>query len=557
MNKIFTLLLLLLLLPLASALENPKEISKASLEFSTAGTIKATGNVNYVNLHLFAFPKSDYMSAVTGTSTEPTAQFKEELGRQHYLFSWKSGKTEKEGDYLVQKPISETMDYSLVSDIDSRFVLQKVSQKQAFPYTNLDSSLKEYTQATEKIDKNNPEIIKIANNLAEGETDAYKVAFKFARYVNKIMTYDENYISGTQKASIVLKEKKGVCDEYSVLFMALCRAVGLPIRYISGAAYDNIKNEFIPHAWVEVWFPDNGWVSFDATYNEYGWIDPTHIRMQETADSQVSAVRYIWEGGKVSGDQPDIKVSMTSPEKNLPIYLTSEIWAEESKVGFNSYNIIWMKLENQNDFYIVPEAALIKSPEVVSDNQQYVLLEPHSSALIHWIVKLPANLDERYTYTYDIESSVLFGEPKKISFVADSSSNIILTQADLDEKIGTEVEVKETPKPDLGVNTWHSGRAYSGKPYRIKVTAVNYGTSAIPELKMCIEIDCKTIYIGIADEVVQEFDVVLNEVGDNSIDLTFSGQGINDISQTVRVYVKKQTILDVILDWLESLFGGA
>jgi len=67
-------------------------------------------------------------------------------------------------------------------------------------------------------------------------------------------------------------------DNYTVL--ALLRAVGIPGRFISGIAYTESKEfpkNWGAHGWAEVYFPGTGWVPFDVTYGEYGYVDPTHI----------------------------------------------------------------------------------------------------------------------------------------------------------------------------------------------------------------------------------------------------------------------------------------
>ena len=53
--------------------------------------------------------------------------------------------------------------------------------------------------------------------------------------------------------------------------IALCRAVGLPARYVSGYLYDenrrDIRGAHATHAWVDVWIPNIGWFGFDPTNN--------------------------------------------------------------------------------------------------------------------------------------------------------------------------------------------------------------------------------------------------------------------------------------------------
>ena len=60
----------------------------------------------------------------------------------------------------------------------------------------------------------------------------------------------------------VLVQGAGVCRDYAHLGMALCRAMGIPARYVSGYAVDLEPPDF--HGFFEVYL-DHRWFLFDAT----------------------------------------------------------------------------------------------------------------------------------------------------------------------------------------------------------------------------------------------------------------------------------------------------
>lgn len=67
-------------------------------------------------------------------------------------------------------------------------------------------------------------------------------------------------------AGVVLAERRGTCRDFTVLFMAACRAVGLAARFVSGyqrGDEDHTQHEL--HAWPEVYVPGGGWRGFDPT----------------------------------------------------------------------------------------------------------------------------------------------------------------------------------------------------------------------------------------------------------------------------------------------------
>ena len=75
-----------------------------------------------------------------------------------------------------------------------------------------------------------------------------------------------DYVSGSTDASSsacdVLVDRAGVCRDFAHVSIALCRALGIPARYISGYAVDLQPPDF--HGFFEA-FLDGKWYLFDAT----------------------------------------------------------------------------------------------------------------------------------------------------------------------------------------------------------------------------------------------------------------------------------------------------
>jgi len=68
----------------------------------------------------------------------------------------------------------------------------------------------------------------------------------------------------------------GVCQDYAHLLLALCRAVGVPARYVAGF----YEGEKYTHAWVE-YYNDGVWKAIDPTNNrtiETGYVKLAHGR---------------------------------------------------------------------------------------------------------------------------------------------------------------------------------------------------------------------------------------------------------------------------------------
>lgn len=65
-----------------------------------------------------------------------------------------------------------------------------------------------------------------------------------------------------------LARGSGACRDLAVLFMAACRSLGIPARFVSGyqAQADSADGNRHLHAWPEVWLPGSGWHGYDPTH---------------------------------------------------------------------------------------------------------------------------------------------------------------------------------------------------------------------------------------------------------------------------------------------------
>jgi transglutaminase-like putative cysteine protease len=67
-------------------------------------------------------------------------------------------------------------------------------------------------------------------------------------------------------AGVTWRDKQGSCRDYAVLFMEVCRAIGIAARFVSGYQEgDSVQQSRDLHAWVEVYLPGAGWRGYDPT----------------------------------------------------------------------------------------------------------------------------------------------------------------------------------------------------------------------------------------------------------------------------------------------------
>jgi transglutaminase-like putative cysteine protease len=91
-----------------------------------------------------------------------------------------------------------------------------------------------------------PAITELAATMAS--PDRLATAERFCAYVHEAISYAHGVTSVATTAAEALAGGRGVCQDSAHVMIALCRAAGLPARYISG----HLLGEGGTHAWVEV-----------------------------------------------------------------------------------------------------------------------------------------------------------------------------------------------------------------------------------------------------------------------------------------------------------------
>ncbi|MEO0869748.1 MAG: transglutaminase family protein [Cyanobacteria bacterium J06642_11] len=98
----------------------------------------------------------------------------------------------------------------------------------------------------------------------EGNVGLFLTGLTQAIYQN--YTYEVRHQGPPWSAGVVLAQQRGSCRDFTVLFLAACRAVGLAARFVSGYQEgDPEQSDRDLHAWPEVYIPGGGWRGFDPT----------------------------------------------------------------------------------------------------------------------------------------------------------------------------------------------------------------------------------------------------------------------------------------------------
>lgn len=132
-----------------------------------------------------------------------------------------------------------------------------------------------YISSQRLIESDNPTIIKKAQSLADYNNNPFLTAKNIYGFVNSYMTDDESDQYARKGALSALLTGRGVCEEYSKLFVALLRADKIPARSVFGYQIAPVKDKIgydwydipnnLSHEWPEFYLPEFGWIIAEPT----------------------------------------------------------------------------------------------------------------------------------------------------------------------------------------------------------------------------------------------------------------------------------------------------
>ncbi len=142
--------------------------------------------------------------------------------------------------------------------------------------------------------------------------DPLKTALALMEKVHHALKYERGATDVKTKADEALRLGRGVCQDYSHIMIAACRAIGLPVRYVSGYLHTPHAQESgnaASHAWVDVFVPDAGWMSLDPTHNCQQ--SANYVRVAIGRDyADLPPTRGVYKGNSTEKLEVAVKVEM-------------------------------------------------------------------------------------------------------------------------------------------------------------------------------------------------------------------------------------------------------
>ncbi|MDG4648741.1 transglutaminase family protein [Roseibacterium sp. SDUM158017] len=146
-------------------------------------------------------------------------------------------------------------------------------------------------------------------------TDTLSLLKDLAEGVAMETVYRSREVEGTQGPLETLDLGSGSCRDLAVLFAEAARTLGFGARLVSGYLHDPRRQltgstgEGSTHAWVEIYLPGAGWITFDPTNRALGSADLVPVAVGRRME-QISPVIGHFYGPRDASSEMRIEVNI-------------------------------------------------------------------------------------------------------------------------------------------------------------------------------------------------------------------------------------------------------
>jgi transglutaminase-like putative cysteine protease len=128
-----------------------------------------------------------------------------------------------------------------------------------------DSIRQKYLENNEKYQYDHPVIQHAVREAVGNEQNPYWIARKIYNYLIAKMYYE--LVGGWLPPQPSWRVAMAAVREYSFIYIAMCRAAGLPARYVGSVVVrgDDTSWDDVFHRWVEIYLPNYGWIPVDPS----------------------------------------------------------------------------------------------------------------------------------------------------------------------------------------------------------------------------------------------------------------------------------------------------
>lgn len=151
-----------------------------------------------------------------------------------------------------------------------------------------------FTQPTALLDQ----LMKELSAVRRG--DPLSLAYELNTRLYETFEYEPQVTHVDSPIDDALRQRKGVCQDFAHIMIAILRQLSIPARYVSGYLHHREQDhdrssDGATHAWVEAWLPSLGWIGLDPTNNLIA--GERHVRVAVGRDyADVPPTRGVFKG---------------------------------------------------------------------------------------------------------------------------------------------------------------------------------------------------------------------------------------------------------------------
>ncbi len=531
MRRIILLAFVIFLSQAVLGVENYNNMNKleisvdVNLNFSLQNLDKY--KMNDLTADLFLVPENNYRQGIKSfeLNMNPTGKKTEKAGYMRY--EWRSSK-------------GETAVANMGAIVVTKNAFFNIDKKVKYPVA-FNGNL-EYLGESKYIDINED-----IRNMAKGFVDTddlFALSVKVGEWVRRNIKYNLSTLNSETvfKSSEVLEKGEGVCDEITNLFISLMRSLGVPARFVTGVVYTNAGYKWSSHGWAEIYFPEYGWVPFDVTFGQYGWIDPSHVKLQHSAGSGEASVNYRWHsaGGKAKLDKIELNayyLSSISDGFKSPVKINGRAIAD--KAGFGSYVPVAVEVENLESSYLSTQIYLSNVPGVYGEREKVIALGPKEKKNVVFIINFDENLNNEYIYSTDVKVNSQFGDSFDLTVRASKDYKVYSLDDALNFLKEAERRGKKKDFELLNFDCKGDKESYLGNETG-KIKCLITSNESYERVNVCLAGICKNVSIN--KELTLDFNV--NFKGNNELMITAENEEFFR-NEYLKIKVNKMPIVEI------------
>jgi len=242
------------------------------------------------------------------------------FGNQVHYFSFENGYRD-----LEIKSISrvEVFPRTLPNDEETP-VWEEIVKLMKGPLTTSVLQAREMTNISPNIPQFEKPIVDYARDSFTKNTPLFVCLRDLLNRFDQDFTFDGTSTTVNTPVSEVFEQRRGVCQDFTQLLIAMLRGVGLPARYVSGylrtvplPGQARLRGADASHAWVGVYAGELGWVDIDPTNNLF--VSEDHVTVAWGRDyTDVPPVRGIVIGAGPHSLRVTVDVEPDEGEEQTP-----------------------------------------------------------------------------------------------------------------------------------------------------------------------------------------------------------------------------------------------